>query len=344
MMKELLLGVSAIVLAAGLFNATQNTYQVDSSIPAYIHTLYSKWTVKYGRLSSTPAESQYRLRVFYHTHLEIQEIRKRMPSAEFSLNAFADLTVTEFAANMLGAEPYTEEEIHLSSALEQEDEKLAQALPASYFIPNQRAVQTQGMCGSCWAWTTKHLTQDALNGSVEISAQNIMNCNNEGKHCSGGWIDKGLISITTHGYRTESEVPYVGRLLACGGASPLKISKIPSFAARLTSEVLVKSIMMKFQSSLGVAVQAENQTWKSFRGGIFKATDSTCSNPNVNHAVTIVGWDESKGSWKLRNSWGSNWGDQGYMWLEINRNFESPGKCFCGAEKGDQNCYAGFWR
>ena len=35
-----------------------------------------------------------------------------------------------------------------------------------------------------------------------------------------------------------------------------------------------------------------------------------------NHAIVLTGWDDSKGAWRLRNSWGTSWGSSGYMWIK----------------------------
>jgi len=349
-MKGILLTVSAIALATGVFNVLERNAHVDNSIPAHIHTLYSKWTVKYGALRETPSEHDFRLRVFYRTHLDIQEIRKNMPSAQFALNAFADMTMEEFASNMLGAEsePADEEDLNEQDSLTQFNKFSYKAPmvtpPAAYIVPGQRPVLSQGMCGSCWAWAAKHLTQDALGGSVEVSAQNIMNCNKEGRDCAGGWTEKGFASIQTYGYRLEQEEPYRGRPTSCKGASPKRVPKSGRHFSRITSENDVKKTIFGYKTSVGIKVQAENQTWKSFRGGLFATTDATCRHPKTNHAVTLVGWDNNRNAWKLRNSWGNRWGEQGYAWLQINKDFSSPGNCYCGSKKGDINCVLTFWQ
>jgi cathepsin L len=35
----------------------------------------------------------------------------------------------------------------------------------------------------------------------------------------------------------------------------------------------------------------------------------------VNHFVTLCGWDDTKGAWRLKNTWGTGWGESGYMWI-----------------------------
>lgn len=350
-MKGFILTASSILLAIGALNVLQSDSHFVDSIPVHIHTLYSKWTVKYGALRSTPSEHLFRLNVFYKTHLEIQDLRKRMPTAEFGLNSFADITIEEFGANMLGYKDEVDQ-IQFSKRLQRRPSRPRpnpnpipnRPMPASYVVPGQRPIGNQGMCGSCWAWATKHLTQDAIGGAAEVSAQNIMNCNANNHNCNGGGILTGLQSIQAYGYRYEQEEPYRVKAMTCRGALPRKIPKTVFFTGFVKSEQVVKQTMMTYNTGIGVGVKSENQSWKSYRGGVFSTTDASCRATSTDHVVTIVGFDNRRNAWKLRNSWGSSWGEQGYMWLQINSAQSSPGKCYCGGQNDGSNCIMAFWK
>jgi cathepsin L len=63
--------------------------------------------------------------------------------------------------------------------------------------------------------------------------------------------------------------------------------------------------------------------FQSYTGGVFDKNESSnggfcgCSAPSqVNHAIVLIGWDDSKQAWLLRNSWGPGWGESGYMWIK----------------------------
>ena len=60
------------------------------------------------------------------------------------------------------------------------------------------------------------------------------------------------------------------------------------------------------------------QNWKT--ADVFFETASDYSSPVTNHAVMIVGWDDSKNAWLMRNIWSTNWGVQGYCWINYKSN------------------------
>lgn len=342
MIKILLLTLSAVILGTGLFNLFEEAESSPSVVPAHIYTLYSKWTVKYGVLRSSPSERDFRVRNFYKTYLNIRELRVRYSITEFGLNKFSDLTDAEFAAGYTGLEHVAPEDQPEEKLLESDDSLAQTAYPSSYLVPNQREVRDQGFCRSCWAWAIKHVTQDLLKGTVEISTQNIMNCNKEGKNCNGGWLDWGIEAVNTYGYKNEDEVPYRGGAGSCTGMG-IKINRKPRVRHNLRDQNTFKRQMYASRSGVAIAVSAENYTWRSFTGGVFDTSDDTCRSSNVNHGVTLIGWNDTKNVFRLRNSWGSDWGEEGYMWIKMNKNLNSPGNCICGALPGDFNCQAVNW-
>jgi len=61
---------------------------------------------------------------------------------------------------------------------------------------------------------------------------------------------------------------------------------------------------------LAVAVAA-TPVFKAYKSGVFNEN----SNAGINHGVTLVGWDDSKEAWRIKNSWGTGWGEKGFMWI-----------------------------
>ena len=78
-----------------------------------------------------------------------------------------------------------------------------------------------------------------------------------------------------------------------------------------------------------VAVQIEADTWnfQHYKSGIFK--DANCG-ATLNHAVLVVGWGQSNGMnyFIIKNSWGTAWGEQGYMRILL-----TDGQGICGMNK-----------
>ena len=60
--------------------------------------------------------------------------------------------------------------------------------------------------------------------------------------------------------------------------------------------------------------------FQNYTNGVFNEIPSNYASPTSNHAIVIVGWDDAKGAWLMKNSWGTNWGENGYMWIKYGSN------------------------
>ena len=62
--------------------------------------------------------------------------------------------------------------------------------------------------------------------------------------------------------------------------------------------------------------------FQDYTGGVFQEKPRSQYGvvPITNHAVMIVGWDDSKQAWRVKNSWGTGWGESGYAWVKYNHN------------------------
>ena len=189
-------------------------------------------------------------------------------------------------------------------------------------------VKNQGSCGSCWAFGTVAPLEELISihcGKVEdLSEQYLVSCNEDNWSCSGGWFahDYHQWDIPTTKKETaagavlEANFPYTGTNAACNGphAHAYKIdswnyvagSSVPSVAA------IKNAIQTYGPVSTSVCV---GSAFQAYRSGIFNANE-TCGG-TVNHAVTLVGWNDDLGTdngyWILKNSWGTGWGEGGYM-------------------------------
>ena len=175
-------------------------------------------------------------------------------------------------------------------------------------------VRDQGNCGSCWAFATHGAFEGSFailnNSLVDSSEQDTLDCSKAGS-CSGGWwAHQYLIDA---GSATETDYKYVAKQGTCntGVNRPYKAvawgyvdssNPIPSVDA-------LKKALCEY-GPLAVAV-AVTPAFKAYINGVFNEN----SNDNVNHGVTLVGWDDAKKAWRIKNSWGIGWGEAGYMWI-----------------------------
>lgn len=168
------------------------------------------------------------------------------------------------------------------------------------------SVKNQGQCGSCWAFSATGVLESAakIKGqSVNLSEQQLVDCSSaQGNHgCNGGWPSNALNYVKAYGLASESEYPYAAVTKSCakqGGSFKLTSFSSASGCAGLTNAISAKPI--------SVTVDATN--WSKYGSGVF----SNCAT-SINHAVLLVG--VVGGNWKIKNSWGTGWGESGYIRL-----------------------------
>lgn len=189
-------------------------------------------------------------------------------------------------------------------------------------------VQDQGACGSCWAFGTVATFESLLllkqNLTTDLSEQFLMACNTEGWGCNGGWWAHDM--LMNPGAVLEEDFPYIASDVSCGGPYNYPY-QLPGWSYvdggdRTPSVENIKQAIYEY-GPICAAVYA-GDAFQSYTSGVFDRNEapsngffSCCASPSkVNHAITLTGWDDSKQAWILKNSWGTGWGDNGFMLIK----------------------------
>jgi len=190
-------------------------------------------------------------------------------------------------------------------------------------------IKNQGSCGSCWAFGTVAPLECSIkikDGiTVDLSEQWLVSCNTDGYGCDGGWWCHEYFKLDGSdtdpcgdtGAVLEEYFPYVAYDAPCNCPYPHDYfiedwAYVGPINGVATVDQIKQAIYEYGPVSVAVCV---NSAFQGYSGGIFNGP--TCS--NINHAVALVGWDDNQGTngvWYLRNSWGSSWGEGGYMRIE----------------------------
>lgn len=166
-------------------------------------------------------------------------------------------------------------------------------------------VKNQGSCGSCWAFSTtgalEGLSKIAYGNLQSFSEQQLVDCSGSygNQACNGGLMDNAFKYVRDHGIVLESEYPYKGVKQTCQkNAGAFKVSGFTDIKDCNTLATAVAS------RPISVAVDATN--WSQYKSGVF----NNCKT-SLNHGVLLVGVSDQ--SWKVKNSWGTSWGESGYI-------------------------------
>jgi C1A family cysteine protease len=173
------------------------------------------------------------------------------------------------------------------------------------------AVKDQGQCGSCWAFSTTGGLEGAWEIStgnlVSMSEQQFVDCSKQNSGCNGGLMETAFDWAKSQSIATEQSYGYTARDGTCkssfttaipsGGVTGYKTANGGSLTSALNSV-----------GPVSVAIQADQSVFQQYTGGVIS---SGCGS-NLDHGVTAVGVN-SDGSIKVKNSWGSSWGANGYV-------------------------------
>ncbi len=201
------------------------------------------------------------------------------------------------------------------------DMPTAESLPAAY-TGYATTPKNQGACGSCWAFAAIGLLESMIlkNDGIEVdlAEQHMVNCNPFNWGCGGGFWPNDMLVDTGAVY--ESCYPYTATDAPCVPGCPIAYT-IQSWGF-VTADWVVPSVEEIKQAiytygALQVGVYAD-RVMQAYVSGVINKCKRNVN--YTNHAVMLVGWDDAKGAWLMKNSWGTGWGENGYCWITYNCN------------------------
>lgn len=325
--RALNMALHALMLSMGALLCTSAyAISVHSSLKSTHHDAFDTWSVRHGKKYSVADELRAR-KVWAENDAIISAHNARDPPPSYTLghNQFSDLTVAEYSKMMLGTRPNLKRNATWPPR--------RPAAPASSEAMDDSVdwiergavtgVKNQGQCGGCWAFATTGAVEGAYaiaTGSlVSLSEEQILACDSSEEGCGGGNPEQALDWIHQNGgICSESSWPYDssgGDVDTCS-TSCTNVVTVGGYEAvpEGDEDALVDALRL---APVAVAIEADTTNFQLYQSGVYDNPDCF-SKGQVDHGVLLVGFgndDTGTPFYKLKNSWGTTWGESGYMRL-----------------------------
>jgi cathepsin L len=290
---------------------------------ATIRAMFDAWKAKHSKQYQNEKEHVHRLTAFAKNARFVHNWDAEARGFQVGLNAFADLHNHEFRAmfngmNITKFAPANLADTPLTAPATQDWSKKGAVT----------GVKNQGQCGSCWSFSTTGSVEGrhflSTGKLVSLSEQNLVDCSvpqgNQG--CNGGLMDQAFqYIIQNKGIDTEKSYPYTATgPNQCRFSASNVGATIGSYTDVSTgSEIALQNAVGA--APVSVAIDASHESFQLYTSGIYN--EPACSSSQLDHGVLAVGYNSlGAGSdyWIVKNSWGTGWGQNGYIWMTRNQN------------------------
>jgi len=317
-----------LVLLATTFFAVCNaqTFLNDNEIWSHFTNFQEKFVKKYENVE----ELETRFSVFRENFRNIiTHNADRSQNFTMGVNQFTDLTPEEFKAQIIRGLKAPVGSYGCGSF-----SNSASGAPASIDWRTKGAVTTvkdQGQCGSCWTFSSTGAMEGAwaiAKGQlIDLAEQELVDCAGlkyGSMGCNGGQMEGAFKFIIENGQCAASSYPYTAKDGTCHSCSAVAHATSCS-DVKPNDQLSLKAAVAK--QPVAVAIEADTKYFQSYSGGVL--TSASCGT-SLDHGVLAVGYGEENGQkyWLVKNSWGTSWGEQGYV--KIGRSDSTNDAGICG--------------
>jgi C1A family cysteine protease len=300
-----------------------------------VATAFTDFKQAYNREYSSAAEEARAISCFAKTLDNVDRLNSADATATYGINHFSDVCAEDFKTMYHNGVVGNLSSIPQAPAYSAAELKRYQA---GSFDWRQHGVVTgvknQGQCGSCWTFSAVAAMEGAWklagHSLTSLSEEELVQCaKTAGNGCQGGEMSAAIQWVVRHGgINSEGGYPYTsgrGTTGFCNTAkAATKVAKFTSVLRAPSTESQLEAFLQQ-HGPLSIAVDAMDG-WQSYRGGI----KSQCSGRQLDHGVTLIGF--GSGFWIVKNSWGTSWGEQGYIRLKMGVNCDGLAEQACAAK------------
>lgn len=282
---------------------------------------FDQFVANYNKMYNDEHEKTYRYKIFRHNLEEINVKNQRNGSAVYGINKFSDLSKNEIISKYTGLSlPAASQNFCKTIMLDQPPSRG----PLNFDWRQQNkvtSVKNQGACGACWAFATLGSVESQYaikhNQLINLSEQQLVDCDVVDMGCDGGLLHTAFEQmIQMGGLEQEHDYPYQAQNDYCKiDPSKYVVSIVGCYRYVLQYEEKLKDLL-RAVGPIPMAIDAAGIV-DYYRGII-----NYCENNGLNHAVLLVGYgvENNIPYWTFKNTWGSDWGENGYFRLRQNIN------------------------
>lgn len=289
---------------------------VEKDYQSFFSTFVKKYTKSYTHDEFFP-----RYQVFKANYNKIRHHNMGNHTYTMAVNEFADMTFDEFHSKMTGTKVVDRAYIRSKNG---PHKSLKAPLAGSVDWRKKNAVtpiKNQGQCGSCWSFSSTGSVEGAhaikTGNLVSLSEQQLIDCStaqgNQG--CNGGLMDQAFqYIISNNGICTEASYPYT----ATGPNTCQSCQSVATISSYVDVTAGDENALLAAVNigPVSVAIEADQQCFQFYSGGIL--SDTGCG-MQLDHGVLAVGYGSDPTTntpyWIVKNSWGTSWGESGYVRL-----------------------------
>jgi cathepsin L len=280
---------------------------------------FINFITQYRRTYGTKEEYAYRLELFSKVYEQIQAHDAVATGYELGINHLSDMSSYEYS-QMLGYVSQPGDKVYSSEVNNLRADTIDWRTKGAV-----TPVKDQGSCGSCWAFSSTGSLEGAYFNSgkslTSFSEQQLVDCAKGVKYlnfgCNGGMMDNAFKYWEDFLAMTESSYAYKAKDGTCAYAAASGVVNTKAFVDVTPKDASALETAVN-KGPVSVAIQANQIVFQSYKSGVL-ADDGKCGT-NLDHGVLVVGYGSESGTsyFIVKNSWGSSWGESGYIRLGYN--------------------------
>ncbi|CAG9332822.1 unnamed protein product [Blepharisma stoltei] len=276
---------------------------------------------RYNKDYKTEEEFYHRLKVFIDNLSYIRFFNSQGQTWYMGINQFSDLTHEEFSRAHKNKIIIPDQSV---SDITEEFVAPNLQIPRSF---DQRSygcvspIRNEGSCSAPWAYaavgTIEGTWCDVGHGLTDLSVQQLIDCSDlyGNKGCNGGSIINAYNYVMKKGITSEQIYPTTGTQGVCNTAKEKQVLvSLASFARILANNSYAFEVGI-LSAPVAAYVEAIGAGWQNYKGGIISSNCGT----DLDWAVLAVGYNlaNSLPYYTCQNSWGTDWGEAGYVRISI---------------------------